>query len=229
MSEASRPRVDLGLMQNLTQEEVIAQEAFELLMANNQEIASYIDGFMFRILETEAADLGSKDDNYVSVRLKSMPVLIIDEGNEEETHLDAANYYVINIDHRPMLDQAQAEQEVETGQLAVDWTTYIRLVIDTRNCSNVHVLDGETFEPLNYEELGFATFLLSVLRQEFRDANYDENLRDTAEAQARLAMKLELGKYVQFDSTDFMQTSACGHTDCSHENEPCTHNSYTIC
>jgi hypothetical protein len=226
------PPIDFAAYYPITDEEKIAQDVFSILLSGSNETDSVIDDYMFHALETDAIDLESKHDGFVSLRIKTLPSLMVMNGEDGERSADPSRYYVMDIEQR----------EAKKGD--VSWNPYVRIVVDTLLVDEEEepcdpgdplILNGRTFEQLDPMELNVLGAVVKAMLETSRDTLYNEAVREYALVQASRMRKVvrlaevsgETRTLVDFDSTDFMQTNSCGHAGCGTENQACGHDPRT--
>ncbi|MFA5004427.1 MAG: hypothetical protein WC498_04095 [Candidatus Saccharimonadales bacterium] len=220
MSEIQHPSVDLGIIRNVSLERTLAEEAFRIVMAHGCETYTWLEDVRYSLPTTEPVDLSTEDDDEVSFRIKAMPVLNIDKS----PFPPSADYFVMELQHG-RFDMKLAD----TAEDPYNWQPYIRMIVNTEECDDVTILDARTFQELEDNDLAQVNFLLTVMQQEYRGMQMEDEIGDAAGticAGSVFTTKLGNRTLKAYNSIDFFDLSSCDK--CSTDNQACKHNPYTL-
>lgn len=217
MANIFHPPLELGLSAAVSAERLFAEEAFQLLTTFAVKGSMTIDSTYMTYPITDRCDVQAADDAERALRLQGVPVLGGAAVGESLSPSD--KYYVIEVEHGVLADP---EEDMAWDE-DYDWEPYVMAVIDTENIDNVSVLDANTGKDLDPADLQQALFTLQFMRNEFRNAYFEEEVEDTIIAPN--FERLEQG-YGEYDSSEHLELSACD--TCGTENVPCAHNSFTL-
>lgn len=219
--ELSHPKIDFTLEYDLSPERQVAEEAFDLLKDKGVPAETRIGSVAWYTNVTERVDMvnESEDDalpaTNIGLRLRGVPPLGLDR------QAAANDYFVIELQQADTTDATMETQDEE-----LSWKDYVSVIMNIRNYDDVAVVDSRTGVSLTASDLSHVRFILSFMRQECRNQDYEATLAGAAATILSDVRTYVDDTHINFESGDFLELSACG--TCGTENIPCAHNPETL-
>lgn len=221
MSELSHPQISQSTFPAISEERLVAEEAFAILKEVGYPVESRVDGALLWTKLTNRVDIPVADERQVSLRLRSLLAVSMDGGDELSRSGADRGYFVIELQQSDTTEQAELIVDEE-----IEWRSYFSVIIDTTDIDDVALVDSSTGEELAPYDVMQVLFLLGHIRQEYRNEVYEESLAEAVRELNAEARKVDGMGNIGFRVGDLLDLSACDV--CGTENVPCFHNPETL-
>jgi len=176
-------------------EQVLAEEMTQLLQISAEVCNRRIDGVLFFYPVSDRIDMVGADNSDITFRIKGFPSIHIGEISKVQ-----AAYNVMELQYATLLDDDVDEITDESYQ----WKSYVWVIGNCIKTSDIQVIDCQTHDRVLDRDLAKVSYIVSLLRQEYRGADYEEELARAQFGGAASVKLLNGGKFIEFYPQDFL-------------------------
>jgi hypothetical protein len=153
-------------------------------VVNTYKEPAYVKvGECYTIVPLVSTLVPKPDGGDTAIRISGVPVLCGEIEAVDEAQLDelepSKDYYVLDIEHSPVPDDPDEMEDAEP-----DWQSYLVLIVNAANLQDIDVVDPETGRSFSEAELMEANIVLSRIRRQLRDEEFECHLYLEAEESA---------------------------------------------
>jgi hypothetical protein len=172
MSEISHPPIRQDNRSTISIERIFAEEAYAMLVHDGVPLLEHLDLVTMTTLVTDYVDVTTEDDEVLAaLRLRTLPVQ--NNSSDERIRMTPSeDYTAILLEY----GESDTDNGTETFAQTYKWKSYILAVIDLGNLNNVSVLDAQTGQSLDSDDIGSAMLFLERMRRELRNTLFESTV-----------------------------------------------------